>query len=163
MRDWSTLARRLATVREVHRRGDSGLALRGLCVALAVPALMRMPLAKLDALLEWAVSRTASSSVDPESIASTVLQILDLGWPLVRRGCLTRGVTLYYCLRRAGVPVALCFGMGQTSIGDGFDGHCWLELAGEPYLERRDPRTSFATMYTFGRSGVATEAKAALG
>ena len=164
MRDWSTpLAKRLATVREVFRRGDSALALRSLCVALAVPALMRIPLARLDALIEWAVSRAATSSVDPEPIASTVLQMLEVGRPLVRRGCLTRGITLYYCLRRAGVPVSLRFGMGRTSAGDGFDGHCWLELAGEPYLERRDPRTSFAAMYTFGRGGVAAEAGAALG
>jgi hypothetical protein len=132
-------------------------------VALAAPALMRLPLAKLDALLEWAVSRAASPPVDPDSIASTVLQMLDFWSPLVRRGCLTRGLTLYYCLRRVGVPVALRFGMGRTSSGDGFDGHCWLELAGEPYLEARDPRSHYAAMYTFGRGSAAAEAEAALG
>ncbi len=165
MRNWSTLlaSRRLATVREIYRRGDSALALRSLCVALAVPALMRLPLARLDALLEWAASSAESSSIDPESIASTVLQVLNVGWPLIRSGCLTRGLTLYYCLRRAGVPVALRFGMGPTSGGDGFDGHCWLELAGEPYLESRDPRSFYAAMYTFGRGRAAVEAEAVLG
>ena len=164
MRDWSTpLARRLATVQEVRQRGDSALALRSLCIALAVPALMRIPLAKLDTLLEWLVSRAASTSVDPEPIASTVLQMLDAGRPLVRRGCLTRGLTLYYCLRRAGVSVVLCFGMGRTSTGDGFDGHCWLELDGKPYLEARDPRAYYATMCTFGRGGITAETKAVRG
>jgi hypothetical protein len=89
--------------------------------------------------------------------------MLDVGRPLVRRGCLTRGLTLYYCLRRAGVSVALCFGMGQTSTGDGFDGHCWLELDGKPYLEARDPRSYYATMYTFGRGGITAETEAVRG
>jgi Transglutaminase-like superfamily len=164
MRDWSkAIARRLAIVREVHRRGDSVLAVRSLCFALAVPGLMRLPLPKLDVLLDWASAGAANPMVDPEPIAATVLQVLDIGQPLVRRGCLTRGLTLYYCLRRAGVPVSLCFGMGRASGGDGFDGHCWLELAGQPYLESRDPRTCFASMYTFGRRGCAAPSEAAFG
>jgi hypothetical protein len=165
MRDWSKpVARRAATLREVHRRGDSFLALRSLCFAVAVPTLMRLPLPKLDALLDWMVSGAGRAPVvDPEPTASTVLQMLDVGRPLVRRGCLTRGLTLYYCLRRAGLPVALHFGMGRTSGGDGFDGHCWVELGGEPYLEARDPRPYFASMYELGRGGTRADVEGALG
>jgi hypothetical protein len=53
--------------------------------------------------------------------------------------------------------------MGRSTGGDGFDGHCWVELGGEPYLEARDPRAYFATMYQFGCGGAAAEAKTALG
>ena len=61
------------------------------------------------------------------------------GHPLVRPGCLTRGVTLYYALRRAGDDVSLCFGVGED--GGQTAGHCWLDKAGRPLLERVDPRT----------------------
>jgi hypothetical protein len=81
-----------------------------------------------------------------------VLAALRVGRPLVRRGCLTRGITLYYFLRRAGADVRLCFGLGAVDGGDGFDGHCWLVLAGEPYLEPRDPRPLYTEMYRFGEA-----------
>jgi hypothetical protein len=128
------------------------LAARSAAVALATPVLMRLPLPRLDELLDWATSRTdPSPSLDADTLAAAVLKVLEAGRPLLRRGCLTRGVTLYYCLRRAGINVELSFGMGRVSRGDGFDGHCWLELNGSPYLEPRDPRLEYATMYTCGR------------
>jgi hypothetical protein len=139
------------------------VALRYLCFAVAVPALMRLPLAKLDALLDWMVAGGERSADDVDATASTVLQVLEVGRPLVRRGCLTRGLTLYYGLRRAGFPVALRFGMGATSRGDGYDGHCWVELGGEPYQETRDPRPLFASMYEFGRRGATGQAQAGVG
>lgn len=151
---WSPLARRLAIVRQVRRRGDTDLFTRGFCLALMTPLLTRLSLPRLEALLEWsAAGRQSPAPADPDAVARTVLDMLQVGRPLVRRGCLTRGITLYYCLRRAGVDVTLHFGMGRVSEGDGFDGHCWLALDGEPYLETRDPRCHYATMYSF-RSGV---------
>jgi hypothetical protein len=65
---------------------------------------------------------------------------------------LTCGITLYYFLKRAGADVDLCFGLGAVDGGDGFDGHCWLVLAGEPYLEPRDPRPLYTEMYRFGKA-----------
>lgn len=153
---WSPLARRVAVLREIRGRGETLLFLRSMGVALATPLLTRIPLPRLDALLDWAVTGTAPEiEPDADAIANTVLAALQVGRPLVRRGCLTRGVTLYYCLRRAGVDVALSFGMGRATGGDGFDGHCWLELDGAPYLEPSDPRRTYATMYTFGRRAAA--------
>jgi hypothetical protein len=70
--------------------------------------------------------------------------------PLVRSGCLTRGITLYHFLRRAGAPVSLHFGVGDP--GDGFAGHCWVELAGEPVAEPRDPRPLYPEMLRFPQS-----------
>ncbi len=74
------------------------------------------------------------------------------GHPAVRPGCLTRGVTLYYGLRRAGLDVQLCFGVG--SDGGNVAGHCWLDLDGEPLLERVDPRSKFTEVVRLSRSGV---------
>ena len=150
---WSPLSRRLAVVQDVHRRGDTVLFMESFCVALVAPLLVRLPLPRLEALLEWTASRRPSGARgNPDAVAATVLEMLQAGWPLVRRGCLTRGLTLYYFLRRAGVDVALTFGMGRVPPGDGFDGHCWLVLDGEPYLEPRDPSHDYATMYSFRRS-----------
>jgi hypothetical protein len=149
---WSPLHRRLALAAEVRRRGDALLGLQSLGFALAVPLLLRLPLPRLQALLERSIARHPSRASDPGAVASTVLETLQAGRPLVRTGCLTRGLTLYYFLRRAGVEVTLTFGMGRVPAeieGDGFDGHCWLVKDGEPYLEARDPREQFAAMYSF--------------
>jgi len=130
--------------------------MQSFCVALAAPALMHIPLPRLDALLELTATRWPHPvRRDPDAIAATVLEMLRAGWPIVRRGCLTRGLTLYYVLRRAGIDVALEFGMGKVANGDGFDGHCWLVLDGKPYLEPHDPRREYATMYTFGQKAAA--------
>ena len=149
---WPPLRRRLALVRDVRRQGDALLCMQSLCVALTAPALMRIPLPQLEALFER-TARTRSAdrpARDPEAVATMALSVLRAGWPLVRRGCLTRGLTLYYALRRAGVDAGLEFGLGKVPTGDGFDGHCWLVLDGKPYLESRDPYSHYATMYAFG-------------
>jgi hypothetical protein len=153
---WSPLARRWAVVQNVHRRGDTVLFLHSFGVALVTPLLLRLPLPRLEALLEWAAAgRIGHARGNPDAVATTVLEMLQAGRPLVRRGCLTRGLTLYYFLRRAGADVVLTFGMGQISGGDGYDGHCWLVLDGKPYLEPRDPRGNYVTMYSFRRSDAA--------
>jgi hypothetical protein len=148
---WSPLGRRLAVVKDVYRRGDAGLFAQSFCVAFAMPLFLRLPLPRLHGLLDWATTRTSRGASDsPDAIAVTVLEMLQTSRPLVRRGCLTRGITLYYFLRRAGVDVALNFGMGCVPGGDGFEGHCWLVRDGEPYLEPGDPRRLYVRMYSFG-------------
>jgi hypothetical protein len=144
---WSPLVRRAALLRAVHRRGDTLLFAHSLGFALVVPLLLRLPLPRVEALLERAAR--AGRPGDADAVAATVLDMLQAGRPLVRRGCLTRGLTLYYFLRRAGVDVTLTFGMGHAEGGDGFDGHCWLVRDGQPYLEARDPRGLYAEMYSF--------------
>ena len=76
----------------------------------------------------------------------------DAARPLVRAGCLTRGVTGYYGLRRAGLDISLCFGVGV--VGGSMEGHCWLELADRAVLEPDDPRTVFAEVARVSRAGV---------
>src|SRR4051794_17680964 len=129
-------------MRELLRRPL--LALRVLAFAAAVPLLMPLPLPRLACLLEPRRPRPE----DPQRaawLARRVDTVIAAGHPVVRRGCLTRGVTHFFFLRRAGVDVALQFGMG-TPAGQP-EGHCWLVRDGEPYLERVDPRPLFVETY----------------
>ena len=57
--------------------------------------------------------------------------------PVVRPGCLVRGLTLYHFLRRAGADVGLNFGVAR--IDGRFTGHCWLVKNGRPFLEPDRP------------------------
>jgi hypothetical protein len=73
-----------------------------------------------------------------------------IAYPLVRTGCLTRGVTLFWFLRRAGLDVELRFGLDTGDI-EAPDGHCWIALDGEPFLEKTDPRPRFVELYRLPR------------
>lgn len=112
--------------------------------AAAVPFLLRLKLSRLKDLLE----RRIPSSADRdrvEQITEYVEMAIRKGRPLVRPGCLTRGVTRYYFFRRDGMDVSLCFGMGQ--VNEEFVGHCWLVKGGVPFMETRDPRPLYAEVY----------------
>jgi hypothetical protein len=110
--------------------------------AAAVPTLMRFPLVRVA---RWI---TPSGDADPElsrvdvvALVRTIDRCLARSRPLVRPGCVTRGVTLYRFLRRAGARVSLRFGVGAVS--GAIEGHCWIVYGGEPLCERRDPRDVF--------------------
>lgn len=116
---------------------------RVLLFAAAVPWRLRTrKLADLQGWLEPAGPLPpAPGRAALEALARRVDRLLRRGRPLVRSGCLTRGLTLYRFLRLAGADVSLRFGMGR--VGDGFSGHCWVVLDGEPFAEPRDPRLTF--------------------
>lgn len=121
------------------RPGGWLLPVRVLLFGLSVPLLLRRGPERMAALLEPAASQPPVA--DPrraEALARRVDRCLRAGWPLVRRGCLTRGVTLYRFLRRAGFDVSLRFGIGE--VNGRLEGHCWLVHDGRPLLEKRDPR-----------------------
>jgi hypothetical protein len=115
-----------------------------MCFAAIVPFLLRLKIWRLQTLLEPRVARPADRD-RVEQITEYVEKAIRKGRPLVRPGCLTRGVSRYYFLRRDGVDVSLCFGMGQ--IDGEFVGHCWLVKDGVPFMETRDPRPVYAEMY----------------
>jgi hypothetical protein len=104
----------------------------------------------LKSLLEGKEARSEPQPDRIQKIAEYVGYAQRLGRPLVRPGCLTRELTLYYFLRRAGLDVELCFGMGYVS--NEFAGHCWLVKDGEPFMEAKDPRSLFTEVYRFGQS-----------
>jgi hypothetical protein len=115
-----------------------------LLFAAAVPFLLRLKLSRVQTLLEPRIPSPPDQK-RIEQITGYVEQAIRSGRPLVRPGCLTRGVTRYYFFRRNGQNVSLCFGMGH--VEEKFVGHCWLVKDGVPFLEPRDPRPLYAEMY----------------
>lgn len=106
--------------------------------ALASRFLARLPLSRLDALLKARRSRAGA----PERVELAARRVERVLWwtrrPL-RHTCLTRGLTRYYFLRRAGADVRLVFGV---SPADG-TGHCWIVRDGQIYREPTDPDLQF--------------------
>ena len=139
--------------RWIVRSGDCLLLVRLLLFAASVPLLMRLNLSHLEYLLTPRGVDPTLVRRNPQSLAWYVDRVIRLGAPIIRRGCLTRGVTLYYFLTRAGVDVRLCFGIGW--IDQAVVGHCWLTRDGEPFLEARDPYADFQVMHVI-QSGVSS-------
>ncbi len=125
-----------------------------LTVALAAPLLLRLRPARLAQVLE---PRRAIHGGDPHGLTETARvtdAALHRGRPFVRTGCLTRGVTRYWMMRRAGADVALCFGVGR--VDGSVEAHCWLEMDGQPFMEPPDV-TVFSEMFRMRRPGVIEE------
>lgn len=143
---FSTLRSRLRALGELRTVGDLLLLGRLGTFAAAVPLIMRLPLPRVAALLTRPPRRGPPSGGEVERLERLVALAPRVARPLVRPGCMTRGVTLFWFLRRAGLDVELRFGVdpsGEAST----DGHCWLSLDGEPFLEKQDPRGRFAELY----------------
>jgi transglutaminase superfamily protein len=135
---WSTLIRRRNAVRQMFREAELILLLQIGVFASLVPLLMRLKFARVERLLRVRQPSRRASSWSPDAIVKHLQLARRIGSPVVGSGCLTRGVTLYYFLRRAGIDVTLSFGVRQ--IGEEFIGHCWLVRGGVPFLEDQDPR-----------------------
>jgi hypothetical protein len=116
-----------------------------LAFAVAVPALVHLGLPRLESIVT--VRRWRPRVVPIERVVACVDVAIRFGHPIVRPGCLVRGLTRYYFLNRAHEDVALSFGIGQ--VDEQFAGHCWLVRDGEPFLETRDPRPVFRELYRF--------------
>jgi hypothetical protein len=132
-------------------------------VAVAAPLLARLDLPRLQRCLEPAPRSSRFPAADPgqvvEVIGRRVNRVIRWGRPLVRPGCLTRGITGYYVLRRAGLDVALCFGIGPVR-GPCAAGHCWLVLDGQPVLEAADPRPAFTELVRLSSRGLTSASPA---
>ncbi len=151
-------ARRYAASRKLRRPlNPMGFISRGFlfarifAFAAIVHSLLRLKMTTVARILEPGNDPPAA----PDDRANRITKYIEIairrGAPAVRPGCLTRGLTRYYFLRRAGVDVTLCFGMGRRN--GAFVGHCWLVKDGEPYLEIEDPRLWYAEMYRISRGG----------
>jgi hypothetical protein len=142
----STLPRRLRAVGELRDAREAVLFVRVVAFAATVPLLMHLPLPRIAALVTRAPRRPAASAAEIERLDRLIALAPRVARPLVRPGCLTRGVTLFWFLRRAGLDVELRFGLDPAER-DATEGHCWLEIDDVPFLEKVDPRPRFAELY----------------
>ncbi len=126
-------------------------------MAVASPVLARLDLKRLQRCLEpsprYSCSPPADNGQVIEFVGRRVGRLIRWGRPMVRPGCLTRGITGYYILRRSGLDVALCFGIGSVR-GRGTTGHCWLVLDGNPVLEAVDPRGAYTELVRLSSRGL---------
>ena len=136
---------RLAALRTLAAPPNALLVVRAAFVMGLVPALMRLSLPTLAAVLERVPVARRSRGGTQERARAVVNALLRLTAPVVEHRCQLRGITLYYLLRRAGRDVELAFGVADSPQLT--EAHCWLTLDGEPYLERRDPRQMFVELY----------------
>lgn len=141
------MSKRLDVLRGLRGPGDAALFARVFLFATVVPLVLRLPLRTQERLLEPRRVRVRVDLNRAERVIAHTESAIAMGEPVVRRGCLTRGYTRYFFLRRAGLDVSLDFGMG--TVNGRFEGHCWLVREGAPYLEKVDPRPVFARTYSF--------------
>ena len=142
----STLPSRLRALGELRSAKELLLLARLVIFAATVPLLMRLPLPHVAALLTRPPRRPRPATAEIERLERLIALAPRVVGPLVRPGCLTRGITLFWYLRRAGLDVELRFGLDALPDTE-TEGHCWLSLDGEPFLEKRDPRPRFTESY----------------
>jgi transglutaminase superfamily protein len=121
--------------------------LRSLLVASASPLLARLPPERLARTLE---PRRTSARSQVSAAPATVERALAITSRLIRHTCYTRGITRYFVLSRSGFAVSLVFGIDP--ISEPPDGHCWIVLNGEPYLELNEPSERFTSVWSIGRA-----------
>ena len=116
-----------------------------IALVLATPLLARLSPLRLRRVLSYAIAAPWPRRASPEEARAQVERAIGIAARLRTQTCLTRGISRYVVLRRAGLAVELVFGLGAPS--GRFEGHCWLELEGRPYLETTDPRGLFPEVF----------------
>ncbi len=136
---------------------DLWLALRVLVLLIKLRVQLRF--VELPLLLARIAPTGAPDDPDGDRLAR-VRAIVD-GWiwrlPEIRtRPCLVRSVLLWRFARRAGLPVEVTIGVRKQ---DGrVQGHSWLTLDGEPYLERATLDPSWQVIFRSGADAPGTPA-----
>jgi len=143
---WYRFIRRCRSAAGAIRSSDRTLLLQLILFASIVPLLMRLRPHSLNRILYRRLESTEVSSTVVAEVVRHFQLARAVAAPVVRNTCLTRGMTLCYFLRRAGLDVSLSFGMGRK--GDQFTGHCWLTKSGAPFLEQPDPRPLYAEFFS---------------
>lgn len=126
---------------------DVLLALRAGAFAIVVPLLVRTDLRRTLS----AITPHHAGDAPPTEDLRRITRCVDAGLSRTRRlwasDCLTRGLTLWYFLREAGADATVVFGIG--AVKDRMEGHCWVELDGRAWAERRDPYETFVETWRF--------------
>lgn len=132
--------------RSIGAPSDLAVAVATAAVGVSVPVLLRLDLARLERLLRLRRARPAPPPERIEHLVRLIDGTRSRARPMLRPGCLTRGLTRWAVLGWAGVPVDLVFGFGRPGTGPAA-GHCWLERDGQPFLEPTDPRPVFTETF----------------
>src|SRR5687767_4526441 len=121
------------------------LSVAAIALALCAPLLTRLRPNRLCRVLQVLAGHEQGTAALSAPVTARIERSLAVAARVRPQTCLTRGVTRYVLLRRAGLPVELVFGLGSHT--DVYAGHCWLELEQEPYLETQDPRRIFPEVF----------------
>lgn len=125
---------------------------RAAAVALILPVLLRFcGIERIVAFLTPPPPARGRRQPSRERIAYVCLRMLgayDRLW--YRSNCLRRSLLLYHCLRTAGTPAVIHFGVKQGS--DALLGHCWLTVDGVLVNDRAEMVSQFTPMFTLPRS-----------
>lgn len=111
-----------------------------------LPAALKKPLPEAMAQLTPAGQPTGLSTEQVRRLAD-VTALLERGSPLGL--CLRRSLLRYHYLRRAGVPLVVCFG-ARLAAGEGarhVAGHAWTTLDNQPYYEKDENWRNFVVMF----------------
>lgn len=123
----------------------------GLLVAL--PILQRvLTLPALVALFGAKILPTLLPPLEPERMLFLIRGLLQQRIGMIRPNCMKQSLVLFHFLRQWDAPVSLHFGAAKR---DGaLEGHCWVELAGQPFGEKGNLRHTFTIVYTFPMNNV---------
>ena len=130
---------------------NAGLFLR---VAVALPLvrirLACFPLRELLERLDRTPQRNAvlvEKGMEHAHVYRRMLNAILVTALKIKRPCLLRSLTLFYLLRKEGLPVRIHFGVDKgLSISEG---HSWLSYLGLPFMEGEDPLQRYLETYTW--------------
>lgn len=128
--------------RKYHLIVGTGLLIIAIRVALRITSLPRL----LDLLHAGEGARTHNRPT-LEDVAYYVNRWLAL-FPYNKKGnCFPRALSLYRYARQYGLPVE--FYCGVRKSGTNLDGHAWLMLSAEPFMEPTQHWKTFAVTFSF--------------
>jgi Transglutaminase-like superfamily len=105
---------------------------------------------KLKTLVRWLDVNRGARTIDRVTLekAARYVDALLARMPSPTRGnCLPRSLALFYFARRSGVPVRLHCGVRR--VGERLEGHAWLSLQGQPFLETTNPEQSYRVTFSY--------------
>lgn len=116
------------------------------CLVLVDVGLTLLGHARLRRLLRIDATNGASSREEVAVVLERTVRAF--AWVSARyprsRCCLAQALALQRLLARRGIPVDVRIGVRRE--GRAIAGHAWVELAGRPLAERRDPRQRFVVL-----------------
>jgi hypothetical protein len=133
-------------------RADARLLLRAIGWRTALPVLKRS--VSLRTLARWMhrspVTRSQADGSLRRARLNTVRYFLAHGGRLViSENCLERSLTLYRFLAEVGADPQLVMGVRRDDSGT--DGHVWIEVDGEPFVD--STTTGYTRVLAFGAGG----------